>query len=90
MGKQLLEFGKQLVTLTGKVQQHEADIKELQQELKDMRQELRALSQAVQEMRFERSSTTATWPRATAKTWSCVWKTFCCATSAGFPQAAVP
>ncbi len=44
MWRQILEFGRQLFTLTGKVQQHETDIKELQQELKDMRQELRALS----------------------------------------------
>jgi hypothetical protein len=35
MWKQLLEFGKQLISLTRKTQQHEDDIKQLQQGLKE-------------------------------------------------------
>lgn len=53
MWKQLLELGKQIVSLTRKTQQHEGDIKELRQEMKEMRQELRALSQTVQQIQFE-------------------------------------
>jgi len=33
MWKQLLEFGKQIVALTRKTQQHESDLKELREEI---------------------------------------------------------
>lgn len=46
MWKQLLNFGKQIISLTRKTQEHDADIKEI-------RQELRALSETLQQMQFE-------------------------------------
>ena len=53
MWKQLIELGKQIVSVTRKTQQHEADIKELRQEIKELRQELRAVAVALSQMQSD-------------------------------------
>jgi chromosome segregation ATPase len=39
--KQIIDFGRQLFTLTARVQKHEEDIKDLRQGLKEVRDEIR-------------------------------------------------
>ncbi len=53
MWKQFLDFSKQVIALTQKSRQHEADIKEVQQDLKELRNEVRALTQIIQEVKWE-------------------------------------
>src|SRR5438128_9793377 len=53
MLKQLLDFARQIVTLTRDTQQNKADIQELRQELKEVRQELREFSEVLQRLVFE-------------------------------------
>jgi hypothetical protein len=53
MWKQFLDFSKQVISLTQKSRQHEADIKGVQQDLKEMRNEMRALTQMVRDVQWE-------------------------------------
>lgn len=53
MWKQLVDLGKQYISLARKTEQHEADIKAMRQDLKDLREEVRALTQAVQQGQWE-------------------------------------
>ena len=56
MLKQLIEFGKQLTSLTRDVQQSKEMLKTHDMEIKEIRQELRRLTELVQEVRFEQKS----------------------------------
>jgi hypothetical protein len=47
MGKQLLEFGRQVFALTIKVQQHDDDIKTLRRDLTEMGEAMEAPNQKV-------------------------------------------
>jgi hypothetical protein len=53
MWKQLLEFGKQLFSLTRETQQNKTDLAALRQELKEMREELKRLAEVVQQLKFD-------------------------------------
>ncbi len=53
MWKQLLDFGKQLMSLTREVQQTKEAIKAQGEEIKDIRKELIRLAEIVQEVRFD-------------------------------------
>lgn len=53
MWKQLLDLGKQYISLARKTEQHEADIKAMRQEMKELGEELRALTKAVQQGQWE-------------------------------------
>jgi hypothetical protein len=53
MLKQLLDFARQVVSLTRDTQQNKKDVQELRQELKEVRQELREFSAVLQRLVFE-------------------------------------
>jgi hypothetical protein len=53
MLKPLLDFARQVVSLTRDTQQNKADIQELRQELKEVREELREFSAVLQRFVFE-------------------------------------
>ena len=53
MLKHVVDFGKQLFSLTRDVQQNKADIKELREEVKALRQELVALARVVERLTVE-------------------------------------
>ena len=53
MWKQLVELGKQYISLARKTEQHEADIKAMRQEMKELSEELRALAKTVQQGQWE-------------------------------------
>lgn len=53
MWKQFLDFSKQVIALTQKSRQHEADITGVQRDLKELRNEVRALAQLVRDVQWE-------------------------------------
>ncbi|MBC8143035.1 MAG: hypothetical protein H7Y38_16545 [Armatimonadetes bacterium] len=50
MWEKLLDYGKQLFSITAKIAKHEEDIKELQQDVKAVREDIRSLRQEMSDL----------------------------------------